>query len=238
MSIKRINVSGGAILFDDTLAKEMNNEKFCAAHHLANGGMIGSAGGRGTVSFVRGEDEEWAIRHYQRGGLIGRWLDDHFFWAGETRARSFAEWRLLLELRARGLPVPTPVAARFLRHGLAYTADLITVRIPGALPLSRRLADNRIGDKDWQGIGSGVRRFHEAGVYHADLTGHNILLGQSGSMYLLDFDRGRIRAPGAWRGGNLARLKRSLRKISATTDGVQVSDANWRSFLRGYDSLV
>lgn len=237
MSVKRIDVPGGAILFEDTLARDMSNEKFSVERYLSAGRMIGSAGGRGTVSFVRGDSGEWAIRHYQRGGFIGRWLHDHFWWAGETRARSFAEWMLLRELRARRLPVPIPVAARFLRHGLAYTADLITVRIPGASPLSERLAQGRIADNDWHAVGSGVRRFHEEGVYHADLTGHNILVDESGSMHLLDFDRGRIRAPGAWRRANLARLERSLRKISATTDGVQVTGANWQSLLKGYDSL-
>ena len=138
MTATRINVAGGAILFDDALASSMDNDKFSPDHYRTEGRLIGLAGGRGTVSFVRGENAEWAIRHYQRGGFIGKWLHDHFLWAGEDRARSFAEWRLLRELRTRGLPVPVPVAARFRRHGLAYTADLITVRIAGASPLSER----------------------------------------------------------------------------------------------------
>ena len=238
MSVKRNSVPGGAVLFDDALAKHMSNETFSAEHYRSTGRLIGLADGRGTVGFVQGDGGEWAIRHYRRGGFIGKWLHDHFLWVGESAVRSFAEWRLLAELRSRGLPVPAPVAARYLRHGLAYTADLITVRIPGASPLSERLAAGQIQDEDWRTIGRGVRRFHDEGVYHADLTGHNILVDESGAVHLLDFDRGRIMLPGAWRRANLSRFQRSLRKISATTEGVRVSDANWQVFLEGYDSLV
>lgn len=48
------------------------------------------------------------------------------------------------------------------------------------------------------------------GVHHADLNAHNILLADDGAVYVLDFDRGRIRARGAWENNVLARLHRSL----------------------------
>ena len=66
----------------------------------------------------------------------------------------------------------------------------------------------------WHAIGSCVRRFHDAGVCHADLNAHNVLLDADGGVHLVDFDRGSIRAPGAWRTANLARLERSLAKLA------------------------
>ena len=69
-------------------------------------------------------------------------------------------------------------------------------------------------DARWAAIGRCLRRFHDAGVQHADLNAHNIMLGEQGEVWVLDFDRGRLRHPGAWRERVLDRLARSLAKIS------------------------
>jgi 3-deoxy-D-manno-octulosonic acid kinase len=79
-----------------------------------------------------------------------------------------------------------------------------------------------------------VRRFHDAGVWHADLTAHNLQINAAGEIFLLDFDRGRRRDAGAgWRQGNLARLRRSLDKISSAGQ-VHFDDAGWRALQAGY----
>ena len=61
-----------------------------------------AAGGRGTVAFVRDGERRWVLRHYRRGGLVARLLDDRYLWTGADRTRAFREWRLLRELRAAG----------------------------------------------------------------------------------------------------------------------------------------
>jgi hypothetical protein len=71
-------------------------------------------------------------------------------------------------------------------------------------------------------------------VWHADLTAHNILLDAAGVPYLLDFDRGRLRAPGRWRVGNLARLQRSLRKIRPRLAAGSYTQREWQWLLAGY----
>ena len=59
------------------------------------------------------------------------------------------------------------------------------------------------------------RSFHDAGVWHADLNARNILLDADDEIFLVDFDRARFTPGRAVAGGrNLARLKRSLLKIS------------------------
>jgi 3-deoxy-D-manno-octulosonic acid kinase len=193
-----------------------------------------AAGGRGTVVFLRGDDGDWALRHYFRGGLPSRFLKDHFLWLGAGRTRSFREWRLLRRLHAGGLPVPRPIAARYRRRGVGYTADLMTARIPGAEPLSERLALSSLSQVAWRRIGQCLRRFHDAGVFHADLNAHNLLLDEQGTPWMIDFDRGRLRPPGAWRRRNLERFLRSLRKLESERPGIHADAEDWAALLEGY----
>ena len=119
-------------------------------------------------------------------------------WSGEDRVRAFAEWRLLFYLAQRGLNVPKPVAAFYRRAGLTYRCDLITQRIAHAEALSAALASTALGEAVWRAIGAAIARLHRHGVDHADLNAHNILLEKNSAVSVIDFDRGRLRAPGAW----------------------------------------
>jgi len=58
-----------------------------------------------------------------------------------------------------------------------------------------------------------------------------VLVDAAGRIHLIDFDRGSVRAPGEWRAANLARLRRSLRKISA---GSAPTPDDWSALLAGY----
>ena len=225
---------GCGMVFDPELVNEPEFKLGEFSWWRNQGRLLGSAGGRGTVYFVESGNAQWALRHYRRGGLVGRWVDDHFIWLGEDRTRSFHEWRLLVQLRNLDLPVPQPVAAIFRRHGLSYTADLLTAKIVGAEPLSKWLSIGEVGKSQWLTIGRCIRRFHDAGLFHADLTGHNILLDRNADMHLLDFDRGEIRADGAWKESNLKRLHRSLKKISSQDENIKVSEADWQSLMDAY----
>jgi 3-deoxy-D-manno-octulosonic acid kinase len=124
--------------------------------------------------------------------------------------------------------VPKPVAARYRRRGLLYRCDLITQRIAGALPLSALLASGTLPAQRWHTVGAAVARLHRAGVDHADLNAHNILLDTKGVVSVIDFDRSRLRAQGAWAARNLERLKRSLAKIG------HFSEDAWEWFMAGY----
>jgi 3-deoxy-D-manno-octulosonic acid kinase len=94
-------------------------------------------------------------------------------------------------------------------------AELITERLAGAVSLTETLLTGRMDGMRWAAIGRCVRRFHDAGVQHADLNANNIMLGETGEVWVLDFDRGRLREPGAWRERVLDRLARSLAKVTA-----------------------
>lgn len=199
----------------------------------------GYAGGRGATRFIEQDGRHWVLRHYHRGGTIGRLLDDQFLWLGEARTRCFREWYLLAKLRELGLPVPEPVAAHYRRGPFGYyVADLMTVRIPDVEPFSRRLARTTPGAGIWGAVGRCIAGFHRADVYHADLTAHNLQIDSLDRIFLLDFDRGRIRHDRRpWRAGNLARLHRSLTKIStggSVEGAVAFGDRQWRWLLDGY----
>ena len=178
----------------------------------------------------------WVLRHYRRGGLVGRVVHDRYLWTGLERTRAFSEWRLLHTMTNRGLPVPAPVAARVERQGLTYRADLVTVKLPGAVSLATRLTATPVQAVPWPTVGATLRRFHDAGVCHADLNAHNVLLDDGDSVYLLDFDRGRLRAPGAWRQDNLRRLRRSLDKIGAQAGRPIYGADDWAALTGSYSS--
>lgn len=199
----------------------------------ARGELVAVSGGRGAAWFIA-SGAQWVLRHFRRGGFIARFSQDGYIWAGENKVRAFVEWRLLELLTERGLPVPKPVAASYSRAGLLYRCDLITQRIVAAEPLSAVIAQRALPESLWHAIGASVARLHRAGVDHADLNAHNLLLDARGEITVIDFDRGRVRAPGEWRSRNLQRLRRSLRKISRGLPAGRFSDALWSALLAGY----
>lgn len=214
MTFERIELPGGASLHDPALCADPAL-LFDRAALASRGALADERGGRGSISYVSLDGREFVLRRYLRGGLPARISRDRYLWLGEDRTRAFLELRLLGELARRGLPVPRPVAARYVRSGLTYRGELVTERLPGARSLAQRWVEGEATEADWVAAGRCIRRFHDAGVQHADLNANNIMLDGRGGAWLLDFDRGRLRKPGPWREKTLARLGRSLAKIAS-----------------------
>lgn len=192
------------------------------------------SGGRGSAWFVGSGEHQWVLRHYRRGGFIAHLSQDSYVWAGEDRVRSFAEWLLLDLMTQRGLRVPKPIAARYERNGLFYRCDLITQRIVDTETLGGKLVMAPLPEVQWRAVGTAVAQLHRAGVDHADLNAHNILIDIQGMVSVIDFDRGRERAPGTWSGQNLQRLQRSLAKIAVGLPAGRYSAQAWEWLLAGY----
>lgn len=229
--------STGAVLADpgslESAADVALEALFEPAFWAARGELMEVTAGRGAAWFIAGSGR-WVLRHYRRGGLIARVSADRYVWSGEERVRAFAEWRLLAELTRLGLPVPKPIAARYQRVGLTYRCDLITERISDARPLSAVLSLAPLAERTWREVGAAVARLHAAGADHADLNAHNILVGGGGAISIIDFDRGRLRNPGAWARKNLSRLHRSLEKIARRLPPDRFSAAAWQWLIAGY----
>jgi 3-deoxy-D-manno-octulosonic acid kinase len=206
----------GAILFDRAIGTAPDDAWFERAHWAALGKADVQVGGRGGVVFVETPAGACALRHYHRGGLAARVSADRYLWSGAARTRSFREFRLLAHLAESGLPVSAPVAARYVREGLSYRADLLTRRIASAQTLAQRLAAATLSTALAERVGRTIARFHAAEVWHADLNAHNILVDAEQGVWLIDFDRGRLRKPAlAWQQANLKRLRRSFDKLGA-----------------------
>jgi len=233
---QRFATAAGAMLADPAAEFNMEERLFEPAFWAARGELTQVTRGRGSAWFIGSSSRPWALRHYRRGGVIARVVQDRYLWTGEARVRAFAEWRLLAALTQRGLPVPQPVAARYQRSGAYYRCDLITQRILNAAPLSEVLAERSLTETSWRAVGTTVAKLHRAGVYHADLNAHNILLDAKGAVSVIDFDRGRLRPPGPWTSQNLRRLQRSLQKILPGLPPERCSDGTWQWLLAAYDA--
>lgn len=227
----------GPIVFDADISPQVGHDWFDPAYWNRKGSLRSRGGGRGAACFIDTPAGPCVLRHFRRGGMIARVLGDRYLWRPLERTRGVAEFRLLQRLLDMGLPVPRPVAARCVRHGLLYTADLITCQIEDARTLAECLATGDLDASLAERVGALIGRFHTRGVWHADLNAHNILVGPR-SIYLIDFDRGRLREPATgWQQANLRRLRRSLVKLGAADAGEQVLQQQiWKPLLGGYAS--
>lgn len=227
--------TSGAILFDASVSPQVGHDWFAPEYWRERDALRMQAGGRGGVAIVLTPVGECVLRHYHRGGLVASLMGDRYLWLGASRTRPFREFRLLAEITRLGLPGPLVVAARYCRRGLVYSADLITRRIAAVQTLAECLATRRLDTELAEKVGALVARFHRAGIWHADLNAHNVLVAPDG-LYLIDFDRGRLRAPGvAWQQSNLRRLRRSLLKLGAAGEGEAAFEATiWQPLLHRY----
>ena len=186
--------------------------------------LAGHAGaGRGNTFYFTFHGQPLVLRHYRRGGLAQKLSKRHYIYTGLERTRAMREFDMLVALCEQEFPVSRPYACRVVRRGPFYQASLVTHRLAGRTLGESLLdsADAEPGLATWEKIGEVIARLHAAGVFHADLNAHNIMLGGDDAVSLIDFDRARIRplpvedAASDWCLSNIDRLQRSLIKIAA-----------------------
>lgn len=219
------------IVYDADLIQQPGTHLFAADDWERSGSIVGQAPGRGNALFLESGFGPAVLRRYLRGGWAAQLSREHYLYTGFERSRPVVEFYLLARLFEQGLPVPRPLAALCARKGFYYSGDLITRRLLNVVPLAD-LTGSRQNDREmWHATGACIRTFHNHGVVHADLNARNILIGRENSVYLIDFDRARIRA-GAGRlfEANLNRLQRSLQKFLSSRQVEQ----GWHYFQRGY----
>ena len=213
---------------------------FAPGYWQAQQAVTGHSVGRNTVYFVRaaGTETEWVLRHYYRGGLIGKLNRDWFAPVPKAQSRALAEFRLLLWMRQAELPVPAPVAARYQQRGVGYSADILLERIPQSQDLFHFLQQQALSNAQWQQLGVLVAQLHQAGVYHSDLNCHNILLDTAGQFWLIDFDKCARRKGQDWWSEPVARLQRSLQKEQGLRPSFLFTPADWQAFVAGYQQHI
>ncbi|MGY6553945.1 MAG: 3-deoxy-D-manno-octulosonic acid kinase [Wenzhouxiangella sp.] len=211
---QRAECGHASILYDSTLSA-VPALSWLQPHYWSAQQALGpSLGGRGQAFLVQTACGPAALRRFLRGGWMAPLLGDRYLRRSADDSRGFREFRLLIELRRRDLPVPRPLAASFEPSGPFYRAGLLTAFIPGTRSLAE-LAPT-LPRPGWQALADTLRSFFQAGLDHPDLNAHNLLCDQSGRWYLLDFDRALLRSGPAPAASMLARLERSLNKLKAT----------------------
>ena len=232
---RRLELGAAVILYEPSWAGNLLPAWFDHGYWEQRAAVRGRAGGRGTTWFVAAGDRQLALRHYRRGGLISKLSSDRYVWLGESRSRPAREFAVHRELQRRGLPVPALVGVRIAREGLGYRGDILTERLLDVQSLAQRLAEAPLGVSEWVALGRCLRRFHDAGLDHADLNAHNILWRVPAGIFLIDFDRGRLRGRrGLWCDANLVRLRRSLLKVTRSLPDDRLTETDWHSLLAGY----
>ncbi len=192
---------------------------------------------RGQASFFELNGLPSVFKHYYRGGLVAKVNQDKYLWTGLTNTRVYKEWELLDSMAILKLPVPVPIAARIKRHGLFYSTDLITQRIMNAKPFGEILKTISVDTSVWEILGKLIQTFHRHGIYHADLNANNILMTHENDLYLIDFDKSRMRMKSVtWMNKVIHRLQRSFNKIKSSHPGYHYSPENWQALMRGYHS--
>ena len=235
MKCSEYHKNGQHIRYDADIFKNIDDVSFNSKVWAQRSSIVGFAEGRGTTFFVQHQGRDFVLRHYQRGGLVTQLSKEKYIWLGLGFSRPWREWNLLEKMLQLGLPVPVPAAIKVERKWLSYTADIMMHRIPHSRTLMNILTQEELVEGYWITIGSVIRRFHENGVFHADLNAHNILLDDGGRCYLIDFDRCKFKTPDIkWQKENLSRLRRSLNKEQKNEKAFHFSEGNWRSLLRGY----
>lgn len=173
------------------------------------------------------------VRRARRGGLAGALLGGLY---SDLRRPTRELTASAAALRA-GVGVPEIVAVRATHvAGPFWKFTVVTREIEGAADLLA-LAESSLSfsrKRDVIGrVADEIRRLHEAGVYHADLTLKNILLSGP-DVYIIDLDKAVLagRRAEALDVMNLARLNRSVEKLLGGRGFVTRADK--LRFLRRY----
>jgi len=229
-----LHLNGTVIRYNPRVLSAMEPKLFDPSWLRANHRWQGATQGRSQAHFFHYAGHDMVLRHFHRGGLVGRVNRDLYLRVQATKSRAFREFDLLEVMHDEALPVPVPIAARYVPYGPFYRADIITQRIPNARPLLEVLEQRALPSDLWEAIGAEVRTLHDHRVFHSDLNGRNILIDDADKVWFIDFDKCEKRPPGPWMQANIDRLKRSLAKAVHMSPTLHWCAMDWASFELGY----
>lgn len=212
------------------------SENLLDSHYWqSNNHVVGTAQGRGTTWFIELGNKNWVLKHYYRGGLIGKFNKDAYLFSNNENTRATKEFELLNQLRDLNLPAPKPIACRVIKSGLFYKADILTERVCNAQDLISLLIKQSVNPSLWNNIGKTIKAFHDHNVYHHDLNIHNILIDDQDKVWLIDFDQGELRkGSSSWKQENMSRLLRSFNKEKTKLATLNWQVDEWNLLLEGY----
>jgi tRNA A-37 threonylcarbamoyl transferase component Bud32 len=186
------------------------------------------------------------VRRFSHGGLL-RWLTGARF---SDPLRPFRELCTSTALAALHVQTPEVVAARARRAGgFGWRLDLVTRRVEDTIDLGRFVAMVRRGERKGSELrrvltasGAFVRRLHDVGLVHADLTPNNMLVEiaslarRTPRLWIVDLEGARFESPlgDEARRANLCRLLRFVARREER-HGRVLGRTDFLRFMRGYD---
>lgn len=145
--------------------------------------------GRGQTLLFNKDGKNLVLRHYRRGGLLGKIINDSFFVFETNAHRAFDEFRLLDYMLSKGLPVPKPVIAREKKSFLSVTQDIVIERLNGYRDLSYIISERELTHEEYSNIGKTISLFFKENILHTDLNIRNILINEQSKVAIIDFDK-------------------------------------------------
>lgn len=222
-------------VYDPVLVQDFSVEMLNAQYWQNNNAVVGQANGRGITYFVKHNKQQWVLRHYYRGGLIGKFNRDSYLYTGINNTRAAKEFTLLQRLVELNLSAPAPIAYLVIQNNIFYHANILTSRIEDSQDLVALLTQSPLSESLWRAIGRCIAQFHRNGIYHHDLNAHNILIDKNDKVWLIDFDQGEQRVVNkSWQQSNLKRLLRSFNKEKQKLPTFHWQFSDWQLLMAGY----
>ena len=180
--------------------------------------VSGGRGGAERITLPGGK--RVFVRHYLRGGFVRHFVHDLFFLCPERPLRELVATEMA---RAAGVLVPRVCGALIEDVSVFYRGFIVTDEFVGARPFIDRFTaapDQR--DVLLNRLDAEVQKLVDLGIYHVDLTGHNVLVLPDDRVAVIDFDRAIVAAPRAERLVRRCsdRFWRSMQKLTAGTEGL------------------
>jgi 3-deoxy-D-manno-octulosonic acid kinase len=198
------------------------------------GGEEVASGRGGARRMVLAGGKVVFVRKYLRGGFVRHFVRDLYLL---RPPRPIRELLATETARAAGCRVPIVHAVAVEENGPFYRGWIVTSAIEGGGAYIDLFAAGDEADRRTllAAAGSAIRDLHDAGVYHPDLNGHNLLVDADGEVAIIDFDRATMAAPQNHRLGEKGRDRfwRSLKKLTGQR-GLPLDDGERRWLERGY----
>jgi 3-deoxy-D-manno-octulosonic acid kinase len=170
---------------------DQNMSRFIEIFNAPTDAVDSPLGGRSAVTIAQLEGIGWVvIKHYTRGGFIRYIVKRNYIKCGKTRSQ--LEYQALQNAARLGVNVPEPIAYAY--HGnLFYRAWLVTREIPQQNTLAELSKidemQTRIAMKE---VVNQIETLIRNNIHHADLHPGNILVNNTGRVFILDFDKSSI----------------------------------------------
>lgn len=187
--------------------------------------------GRSPLRFI---EPDMVVRTLMHGGMFRHITGKRFL----RPDRTIRELKVSAYLGAHGIRTPEILAVRLIKEGLFYSIDVVSKFIPDSRDLLVYLEKDHTDNLELlHKSGTIIRQIHDLGVYHTDLHIKNLLMDNTGNLWVLDLDKAYQSdpLPEFMKQMNLKRFMGSVKKWQKK-GRIHLPDKWASNFLDGYNS--